>query len=130
MSARTPFAYIAVAGFCLVLHNAVLIMSDRFGLPLWLAVLISFVTVASSGYALHGIFTFRQPLAVLALARYALAMSANIPLAYVTTWFWHNPVGLSMSLAAPIASISMLALNYMLGRWAIVSPRVQLAEKR
>ena len=128
MNSRTPVAYMTVAGFCLVLHNVILIASDSIGIPLWLAVLLSFTAVASSGYVLHAIFTFRQPLAVSRFARYAFAMSANIPLAFVTTWLWHVPVGLSMPLAAPIASGCMLAVNYLLGRWAIVPPPSSAAE--
>ena len=122
MRARTPVAYVAVAGFCLALHNVVLIATNAVAIALWLAVLMSFSAVASTGYVLHSIFTFRQPLSIRGLARYALAMSANIPLAYVTTWFWYAAVGLPMPLAAPIASACMLALNFVLGHWAIAAP--------
>jgi len=122
VNGRTPFAYVAVAGVCVVLHNAVLIIGDFLGIPLWLGVMISFGIVASVGYVLHGLFTFRQPLAVRRLAKYAVAMSANIPLAFVTTWFWNRVVGLPMALAAPLASVCMLAVNFVLGRWAITAP--------
>ena len=122
MNGRTPFAYVAVAGVCVVLHNAVLIIGDFLGIPLWLGVMISFGIVASVGYVLHGLFTFRQPLTVRRLAKYAVAMSANIPLAFVTTWFWNRVVGLPMALAAPLASVCMLAVNFVLGRWAITAP--------
>ena len=122
MSARTPIAYIAVAATCIGVHNAVLIVSDHFKLPLLAGVLISFVLVASIGYVLHGLFTFRQPLALRRFGKYVLAMSANIPLAFVTTWLWKDVAGLPMPLAAPIASACMLALNYVLGRWAILAP--------
>lgn len=120
MIARTSFAYIAIAGICLALHNAVLILSDHAGLALWLAVLLSFGIVATVGYVLHTIFTFHSQPGVKAFGRYVIAMSANIPLAFVATWFWHDKAGLPMTLAAPIASICMLALNFVLGRWAIV----------
>ena len=130
MSARTSVAYLAVSGFCILLHNAVMIISDGAGTPLWLAVLLSFVAVASVGYVLHGRFTFRQPLALSAFGRYAFAMSANIPLAFITTWFWLDVAGLPMAVAAPIASACMLALNFVLGRWAIAAPDPGLAETR
>ena len=51
MSARTPIAYIAVAGFCILLHNAVMIIGDALGMALGLAVLVSFVLVATMGVA-------------------------------------------------------------------------------
>lgn len=119
MIVRTSFAYITIAGICLALHNAVLILSDHAGLALWLAVLVSFGIVAIVGYVLHTVFTFRSQPGLKAFGRYAIAMSANIPLAFVATWFWHDKAGLPMTLAAPIASICMLALNFVLGRWAI-----------
>ncbi|TPJ28680.1 GtrA family protein [Mesorhizobium sp. B2-8-3] len=122
MSVRTPLAYVLIAGICIALHNAVIILADRAGIPLWLAVLLSFCVVAGTGYVLHSVFTFRRPLASTALVRYVVAMLANIPLAFVTIWFWHQQVGLPMVFASPLASVCMLALNFLLGRWAIASP--------
>ena len=130
VKARTPAVYLAVSGICLTLHNAVLIAGDAVGVPLWATVLLSFALVTSTAYALHGLFTFRQPLAVSRYARYAVAMSANIPLAFVTTWLWHVPVGLPMAFAAPLASGCMVALNYVLGRWAITVPSYRAADTR
>jgi putative flippase GtrA len=119
-----------VSGFCVMLHTANLIVADRIGIPLGLAVLLSFVIVACAGYVLHACFTFRQPLAVSRLVRYSVAMSANIPLAYITIWIWHVAVGLAMPIAAPIASACMLGLNFVLGRWAIAAPRNGIEETR
>ena len=122
MSVRTPFAYLAIAGICIVLHNAVIILADAAGIALWLAVLLSFCVVAGTGYVLHSVFTFRRPLAAAAFVRYVIAMIANIPLAFFTIWFWHQQVGLPMVFASPLASVCMLGLNFLLGRWAIVTP--------
>lgn len=130
MSARTPLAYIAVAGFCLLLTNLGLIAGDSIDMPLWLTVLASFTVVATAGYVLHAIFTFHQPLAVSRLTRYVIAMSANIPLTFATTWVWHVAVGLPMTLAAPVATACMLALNFVLGRWAIAAPNPKIENMR
>ena len=130
MIIRTPIAYVLVSGFCVLLHTANLIVADKIGIPLGLAVLASFVIVACVGYVLHGIFTFRQPLAAARLVRYSVAMSANIPLAYITIWIWHVGVGLPMWIAAPIASGCMLGLNFVLGRWAIAAPKNAFVETR
>ena len=130
MSIRTPSAYAAVAGLCILLHNAVMIAAERVALPLWTAVLLSFGIVAGAGYVLHGLFTFRQPLSLVAFAHYAIAMSANIPLAYLTTWFFLDRAGLPMTIAAPLGSVCMLAVNFVLGRWAITAPRRKMAANR
>ncbi len=116
---RLPFAYVANASACVLLHNTLIIAADAVGSPLWLAVLLSFCVVTATGYVLHSLFTFRRPLAAVGFARYAFAMSANIPLAFLTIWFWHEQFGLSMVLAAPLASVCMMAANFALGFWAI-----------
>lgn len=126
--ARPRLVYLAVAGFCLLLHNVILVAADSLGITLVVAVLASFVVVACAGYLLHAGLTFRQPFALSGLIRYGAAMTANIPLAFVTTWFWHQFAGLAMILAAPIASACMLVLNYALGKWAIGSPRARKVE--
>jgi putative flippase GtrA len=120
---RTTIIYGGVAGLCLLLHNATMIAADRAGAPLIAGVLLSFVLVALTGYALHSRLTFRQPMGVRAFLRYGLAMSANVPLAFATTWVWHAPVGLPMVWAAPLASGCMLAFNFGLSRWAIAGRR-------
>lgn len=122
MSLRTPLVYLTISGSCLVIHNVVMILADSLGSPLWLAVLLSFGFVVTIGYLLHSRFTFRQPTAIRAFLRYAFAMSANIPLSFVTTWFWYHWVDFPMLIAAPLASACMLALNFVFSRWAIASP--------
>lgn len=123
MKIWTPFAYGAVAALCILLHNGVMIAGDRVGLSLWLSVLISFIVVSVTGYLLHGRITFRQPLDLGRYLRYALAMSANVPLAFITTWFWHEELGYEMTSAAPLASLCMLAMNFVLSRWAVSAPK-------
>lgn len=122
MRFRTPLVYLTISGFCLVAHNIVLILADNFGSPLWLAVLLSFGFVVSIGYLLHSRLTFRQPITIRAFFRYAFAMSANIPLCFVTTGFWSYWIGFPMLIAAPLASGCMLLLNFVFCRWAIASP--------
>ena len=90
MKTRTPFAYIVVAACASCSTMWSMIGANRVGAPLGPAVLLSFGIVVATGYVLHGVFTFRQPLALRALVSYALAMSANVPLAFITTWFWRD----------------------------------------
>jgi putative flippase GtrA len=119
---RSGLIYGLVAGLCLGLHNAIIIGLDALGAPLLMGVVVSFGVVAATGYALHSRFTFRRAMGMAAFGRYVLAMSANIPLAFATTWFWHRPMGLAMPFAAPVASACMMLANFLLSRWAIVAP--------
>ena len=119
MNIRTSFAYLCVSGTCFLGHNGIMIAAERFYAALWLAVLLSFVITVIIGYILHSAFTFKQPLSLSAFGRYTLGMLLNIPLAYVTTWFWYHWLEFPMLVAAPLASCCMIALNFFLSRWAI-----------
>lgn len=119
MIARSALSYAAVSGLCLMLHNGVMIWADHAGCVLPVAVGLSYLIVVVTGYVLHARFSFRQPVGTAAFARYALAMSANMPLALIITWLWREPAGLPMVFAAPLATICLLAINYGLSHWAI-----------
>jgi putative flippase GtrA len=119
MKAPAVVRYGFVSATCLLLHNLCLIVADFYGYPLSVSICISYVIVVVTGYVMHSIISFRRPLALMEFGRYALAMSANMPFAWVTTWFWHGPVGFSMIYAAPLASGSMVVANFLLSHWAI-----------
>ena len=121
MIARSAIAYAAVSGFCIVLHNTIMIGGDWLGWPLIASVLTSFCIVAPTAYLLHSLLTFREPLRASRLARYVAAMAANIPLAYGTLWFWHDLLQLKMVWASPASTLCMVACNYALSRWAILA---------
>jgi putative flippase GtrA len=129
MVARVTLFYCTVSGVCLVLHNLIIIGGDRLGVPMLLSVLASFCASATTGYLLHSRLTFREPLSFDAFGRYAGAMTANIPLAYVMIWFWHELIGLDMALASPIATVCMVGVNLLLVRWAILLPADQAMKK-
>ena len=120
---RSGLVYALVAGLCLGLHNGIVIGLDWLGAPLIAGVALSFAVVSLTGYALHSRFTFRQPMGIEAFARYALAMSANVPLVFVTIWLWRDVVGLKMLYASPLASGCMILRNFALSHWAIARPR-------
>lgn len=122
MTARATFAYGAVSAICLLLHNAVMIGGDMLGWPYAGSILLSFCLSALTGYVLHSLLTFREPMSLSRGLRYAFAMTANIPLAFVAIWFWHDILGLAMIWASPIATLCMIAVNFVLSRWAILSP--------
>jgi len=121
MSIRTPFAYLLVSACCFAGHNIIMIGVDKLGGPLWLAVLLSFGIIGLIGYTLHSLVTFQRPFSISAFTRYIAGMSVNIPVVFVITWFWHSWLGFIMLVAAPLASVCMLLMNFLLSRWAIVT---------
>ena len=119
MIARPAIAYGAVSAICLTLHNGVMIGGDKLGWPYLVSILVSFGLSAATGYVLHSFATFGEPVSMQRFLRYALAMTANIPLVFIAIWIWHDLVGLAMFWASPIATICMIAVNFFLSRWAI-----------
>ena len=117
--ARCVRGYALVSGVCLLLNNAILILMDRAGAPLPGSIALSFATCVIVGYMLHARVSFRRPLEIAAFARYLVAMSANIPLAFATLWLWRDLAGLPIELAAPLASGSGVLVNFALCRFAV-----------
>lgn len=117
--ARPVFAYGAVSAICLALHNVVMIGGDKLGWPYLLSILVSFSLSSVTGYVLHSLATFGEPVSMRRFLRYAMAMTANIPLVFITIWIWHDLANLAMVWASPISTICMIAVNFLLSRWAI-----------
>jgi putative flippase GtrA len=125
---RSIVAYAIVSGLCWTMSNAVLIAGDWVNFPLPLSISLSYALVVVTGYVLHTLVSFKQPLALAAFARYAFAMSLNIPVAFAAVWLWRDSVGLPMLWAAPLATLCATAINFVLSRWAI-SGRLEILTK-
>lgn len=123
MVPRSALVYGLVSGICLVLHNAIMIAGDRIGWTLATDIIVSFIFVALTGYILHSMLTFREGVSLSRFLRYAFAMSANIPMAFLATLFWRKFAGLDMIFASPIATACMVIMNYFLSQWAIATPK-------
>lgn len=123
MTIRCVRDYAMVSGLCLLLNNAILIITDRAGAPLVASVALSFGVCVSVGYAMHGLVSFRQPLRLAVFSRYIAAMSLNVPVAIASLWLWRNVVGWRIELAAPLATLSTMAVNFALCRCAVFGLR-------
>ncbi|WP_420854274.1 GtrA family protein [Sphingopyxis granuli] len=126
MIVRPFLAYSAVSAICMILHNIIVIGGDLLNWPYSCSILISFCLVTTIGYVLQSLLTFNQMLDKRIYFRYLVAMSANIPLAFVALWVWHDVVRLTMIWASPIATFSIVAINLLLSRWAILSRPTQV----
>lgn len=126
MIPRPALAYGAVSAVCLSMHNAVMIGGDWLGWPYFGSILVSFSLSAVTGYILHSLVTFGEPISMRRFMRYAMAMMANIPIAFVAIWVWHDLAGLAMLWASPIATVCMVVVNFLLSRWAILSQSTRM----
>ncbi|OYX62454.1 MAG: hypothetical protein B7Y89_09565 [Novosphingobium sp. 32-60-15] len=119
MKTGPTMRYPVVAGVCLLLNNVVLIAADAAGFASVPAVLMSFVVVMLTGYALHSVFTFQETVSIQRLGRYAVGMAVNIPMAIIVLGLLHDFLALPMVIASPVASVILMIINFALSRWAI-----------
>jgi putative flippase GtrA len=118
--ARQLAPYVLIAGLCAGLNIAIIIAGDAAGLHYAISTALSFALCVCVGYVLHSRWTFREDPRLEALARYTVAMGMNYPASLVSIWALYDIAGLPMIVCAPLSTGAMVALNYILSRWAIV----------
>ena len=119
-----------VSAICLGLHNLILIASDAAAIGYRCALLASFAIVVVVGFFLHSRYTFRTAMTWSGFARYAVALVANIPMQWVLLWALIDRIHLSMLTAAPVSTISMVAINFTASRWALRPSRPAISAQR
>ena len=122
MISRQLGSYVVVAGLCAALNIIIMIAGDSAGFHYVASTACSFGTCVLIGYVLHARWTFRTEQRVDGLARYAAAMSTNFPANLVCIWMLYDVANLRMMIAAPLATAMTVGANFLLSRWAIVSP--------
>ena len=112
--------FLGVGLACAVLHNVVMIAGDFAGLHYVASSLISLVDVTIFGYQLHSRWTFpgaeRTPTS---FVRYALTVSANLPLSLAGLFVLVDLLGMPVPIAAPVVTVLLLAFNFTANRWAL-----------
>jgi putative flippase GtrA len=109
--------YVAVAGFCALLHNVIIIGMDRVGVHYAFASIVSFFVVAATGFLLHCAITFRTRATLRSFVRYLGAMAFNLPLSIAALFLFHDVAKLPMLLASPVATVALFVINYFLSAW-------------
>jgi len=112
--------FIATGLACAVLHNVIMIACHFLGLHYVPSSVISFGVVVLVGYGLHSGWTFpgaRRGAG--SLARYALSMSANLPLFVAGLYVLVDLLGLSVPLATPLVTVLLMVFNFIATRWAL-----------
>jgi putative flippase GtrA len=109
---------------CALLHNLIMIGGDWLGLHYVVSSLLSFGIVNAFGYRLHSGWTFPgAQRGKLSFARYALTMSANLPLSIAGMFVFVDLAGLAVALAAPLVTVLLAIYNYLGVRWALRAGR-------
>lgn len=113
--------YLIVSGACMATHILIMIATDRTGAGFAAGVTLSFCVVVVLGYLLHSRYTFVVARDAGSFARYGLAMAAALPMSVGLLYLLFRVFGWPMPVAAPAATLAMLAVNYLTSRWAILS---------
>ena len=114
--------FLAVGLLCAITHNAILLSADRWHIHYVGSLALSYLVVVLLGFALHVRYTFQQVPNVAAFWRYAVGMAANYPITLALLFVFCDVAGLSVAIAAPVATVLMMTWNFIASRWAIVRP--------
>lgn len=110
---RHGLRYLAGAGLCAVISNAILIGGDAAGLPLLAGVLLSWLGGGLAGYLWHSGVTYREPFSAAACLRFLTGALGGIPLAWAALWLTSEGLGWPMWLAAPAATVALFCYHYL-----------------
>jgi putative flippase GtrA len=90
-----------------------MIAGDRAGGGYLMLTLISFLVVTPIAYALHSRVTFKEPLSLRSLFRFALGVSVGLPLSLGIMAVLCSLLKLPVVVAAPMATVLLFLWNYM-----------------
>ena len=111
--------FFSVGLACALLHNAIMIAGAWLGVHYVVSSLVSFAVVVLFGYWLHTSWTWpASERGRVSLARYALTMSANLPLFIAGMFVFVDLAGIGVPIAAPIVTVLLMAFNFVGSRWA------------
>lgn len=119
VAARTA-RYTIVGAICALTYNAVMILGDLAGGHYAPMTVLSFGIMTPLGYLLHSHFTFREKLSSRGFLRFASGVAAGFPLSLLSMAILCTGLGLSILIAAPIATITLFLWNYASAHWAIL----------
>ena len=120
--------YLVVGGGLALLSNAILIVFDQFGIHYIVSCVVAFVITLILAYGLHTHWTFDAKRSLSGLLRYGAAMALNLPLSVALLFVLVSLAGLTMAVAAPLATIALTVLNYLIAATLLRSrPRSDVA---
>ena len=114
--------YLGVAAFCAGLHNVIMILLEAVGVHYALCLVVSTAILIPTGFFLHAAYTFTAERTWRGFWRYAGVMAVNLPGSFILLWLLYDVFGLAMWIAAPLATVLLIAWNFIAARRAIRQP--------
>lgn len=115
-----PLRYVLVGAASAVAHNVIMIGGDRLGGHYAPLTFLSFASVTPFAFWMHSRFTFGAPLSWHNLMRFSSGVAAGFPLSLGTMAVLCSGFNLSVTIAAPIATLVLFAWNYVSAHVAIL----------
>jgi putative flippase GtrA len=111
--------YGLTAALCLLLNNFILIAANAVGLSIIEATVAAFCIMVVIGYLLLANWTYSVKRSWQAFLLYVVAMAFNFPINLAVLWLLVHVMGKPMVIAAPIASVSISAINFFSSYWTV-----------
>jgi len=111
--------YLLVSGLCFVTNNVLLLMLAHVGLHYLPAVGIAVCFMIPFSYLIHAGFTYRVGTGMGSFGRYAGGQLVNAPATILIYAVLCDMLGLTMTVATPIMTLTMVLWNFLCSYWAL-----------
>jgi putative flippase GtrA len=111
---RRTGRYAQVGLVCALLNNAIVIGMDQLGYRYVLSVTVGYLVVMLAGYLLHSAYTYRVRASRTGWLRFVAANLSGLVVSMFVMFILCDVVGLTASMAIPIATVLLFAWNYLL----------------
>lgn len=115
-----PSRYALTAAALFLLHNLIMIAADAMGATMFQAAATAFVLMVVIGYMALSAWAIPAPRSWARFWRYTGAMALGFPVSTAFLWLFFKGLEQPMAVAAPAATLAMVAVNYLWSAWAIV----------
>lgn len=105
--------YIAIAVFCVLLHNAIMITLDAVGVHYGIGLLVSAAVLIPLGFVLHAVFTFSATMSWYSFLCYSVVVILNTPLSFVSIWLLHDVLEIAVAVAVPVSTVVLFVWNFL-----------------
>ena len=109
-----------VGAACAILNMILMISGDWIGIHYAPMTVVAFFIVTPIGYLLHAGFTFGEKMSWRSFAKFTSGVAVGFPISLLAFTLLCSGLGLSVAVAAPIATVILFVWNYALAHWAIL----------
>lgn len=122
---RRPSRYVQIGLVCALLTNSIIMTLDYLGAHYLIGTIIAAVVATPVGFLLHCAYTYRAMPTLAGFFRFIAATAVGSCLAILIMVVLCDGLGLTATMAIPIATVLMFFWNYVMTGWAILRAPVE-----